>query len=204
MNGSFVGQCTIRAYDVLTRNIIYDSDHAKEVSEVIPSFTAITSGGSSVFAPTQTGFMGFTQFTSTPKSISFIMDRTTFGMDEVDALEKTSSTADFGSAYWLSVGGFLPSELGLTPTNLSSPPTSSLPTIAKTLDPTLPAAVSKAINSMLNVAIFDQPVIPDNSGLPDEPQGLLESVMQCTLYSCGLYTRYIYRGFIPLYSKSSR
>jgi hypothetical protein len=67
VNGSFLGQCTMRAYDVLTGNIVYDSDNSKEVTEVIPNFTAITSGGNSVFAPTQTGFMGFTQFTRTPK-----------------------------------------------------------------------------------------------------------------------------------------
>jgi hypothetical protein len=101
------------------------------------------------------------------------MNRTTFGMDEVDALKKSFSTVDLGSAYWISVGGFLPSELGLTPTNLSSYPTSSLPTIATKLDLTLPAAVSKAMNSMLQVVILGQPVIPDNSNLPGEPEGFL-------------------------------
>jgi hypothetical protein len=58
----------MRAYDLLTGSIVYDSDNSKEVTEIIPNFTAITSGGNSVFAPTQTGFMGFTQFTSTPKA----------------------------------------------------------------------------------------------------------------------------------------
>ena len=101
------------------------------------------------------------------------MDRTTFGKDEVDALEKSFSTADFGSAYWVSVGGFLPSELGLTPTNRARPQHPAFLQSLQNLDPTLPAAVSKAINSMLQVVIFDQPVIPDNSSLPDEPQGLL-------------------------------
>jgi hypothetical protein len=94
-------------------------------------------------------------------------------MGEVDALKKSFSTVDFGLAYWVSVGDFLPSELGLTPTNLSSPPTSSLPTTTTKLDPTLPAAVSKAMNSMLQVVNFDQSVIPENSNLPDEPQGFL-------------------------------
>jgi hypothetical protein len=101
------------------------------------------------------------------------MDRTTFGIDEVDAVKKSFSNVYFGSAYSVSVGDFLPSELGLTPTTLSSHPTSSLPTIATKLDPTLPAAVSTAISNMLQVVIFDQPVIPDNSSLPDEPQGFL-------------------------------
>jgi hypothetical protein len=32
------------------------------------------------------------------------MDRTTFGMHEVDTLKKSFSTVDFGSAYWVSVG----------------------------------------------------------------------------------------------------
>jgi len=77
------------------------------------------------------------------------MDRTTFGIDEVDAVKKSFSNVYFGSAYWVSVGDFLPSELGLNPTTLSSLPTSSLPTIGTNLDPTLPAAVSTAITNML-------------------------------------------------------
>lgn len=172
--GSFVGSCTMRAYDVLTGNVVYDSDTTHEVTEQIPAFTAITSGGNSVFCPTMTGFMGFTQFVTVPKSLTFIMDRTTFGKDEVDALEPPgTTTANFGSAYWIAVRGFLPSELGLTQSNLNSPPSASLPSVATQLDLTLPGPVSSAISQMLNAATFDGPVIPENSSLPDEPQGYL-------------------------------
>jgi hypothetical protein len=60
---SFRGNCTMRAYDVLTGSVVYDSDSTHEVTEQVPSFTPITSGGNSVFCPTKKGFMGFTQFT---------------------------------------------------------------------------------------------------------------------------------------------
>jgi hypothetical protein len=61
--GSFFGNCAMRAYDVLTGSIAYNSDVTHEVTEQIPNFAAITSGSNSVFCPTMTGFMGFTQFT---------------------------------------------------------------------------------------------------------------------------------------------
>lgn len=58
---NFLSNCIMRAYDVLTGAIIYDSSTHDEVTEEIPHFAPITSGGNSVFCATSRGFMGFTQ-----------------------------------------------------------------------------------------------------------------------------------------------
>jgi len=60
--GSFSTNCTMRAYDLVSGSVAYDSGTKVEVTETIPNFAAITSGGNSVFCPTISGFMGFTQF----------------------------------------------------------------------------------------------------------------------------------------------
>jgi hypothetical protein len=169
---NYLNNCALRAYDVITGAVAYDSTVNHDIDEEIPHFTPITSGGNSIFCTTSTGFMGFTQFAAVPKSLTFIQDRSTFGKDEVDANEPTpTSTASFGSAYWLAVSGVLPSDLGLTAGNLGNPP--QLPTVTPTFDPSLPGPVSSAIQSMLNAAQFTGPVIPEDPSLPDEPQGFL-------------------------------
>jgi hypothetical protein len=169
---NYLNNCALRAYDVLAGTVAYDSTAHNDITEQIPHFTPITSGGNSVFCTTSKGFMGFTQFVPVAKSLTFIVDRSTFGKDEVDALEPTStSVAKFGSAYWIAVGGMLPSDLGLTPGNLSSPP--QKPTITPSFDPTLPGPVRTAIQNMLNAGQFTGPVIPENPALPDEPQTFL-------------------------------
>jgi hypothetical protein len=169
---NFLDNCALRAYDVLSGAVAYDSTTHNEISEQIPHFTPITSGANSVFCTTSKGFMGFTQFVPVPKSLTFIVDRSTFGKDEVDALEPTStSVASFGSAYWIAVGGVLPTDLGLTSGNLSSPP--HTPTVTPSFDPTLPSSVATAIKNMLNAGQFSGPVIPENPALPDEPQTFL-------------------------------
>jgi hypothetical protein len=170
--GNFISKCAMRAYDVVTGAIAYDSTTSNEVTEDVVHFPPITSGGNSVFCATTKGFIGFTQFVAVPKSLTFIVDRSTFGKDEVDALEPTStSVASFGSAYWIAVGGVLPSDLGLTPGNLGTPP--NKPAVTAAFDPTLPASVSTAIKTMLNAGQFTGPVIPEIPGLPDEPQTFL-------------------------------
>jgi hypothetical protein len=169
---NFLKHCVMRAYDILTGTVAYDSTAHNDVSEEIPHFAPITSGGNSVFCTTSKGFMGFTQFVPVTKSLTFILDRSTFGKDEVDAKEPTpTSVASFGSAYWIAVNGVLPSELGLTPGNLSTPP--QKPTVTPSFDSTLPGNVATAIKNMLNAGQFTGPVIPENPALPDEPQGFL-------------------------------
>lgn len=169
---NFLNNCALRAYDVLAGSVAYDSTVHNDITEEIPHFTPITSGGNSVFCTTSKGFIAFTQFVPVVKSLTFIVDRSTFGKDEVDALEPTStSVAKFGSAYWVAVGGVLPSDLGLTSGNLSSPP--HKPAIAASFDPTLPGTVKTAIQHMLSAGQFTGPVIPENPALPDEPQTFL-------------------------------
>ena len=58
---NYLKNCAMRAYDVLTGAIAYDSTVLNDVTEQIPHFAPITSGGNSVFCTSSTGFMGFTQ-----------------------------------------------------------------------------------------------------------------------------------------------
>ncbi len=60
------------------------------------------------------------------KSVSLILDRSTFGQDEVSAGLKNSSAMPpkdlFQDAFFVVVEGYTPTELGLTTTNLDAPP----------------------------------------------------------------------------------
>ena len=55
-------------------------------------------------------------------AVSLILDRSTFGRDEVNAVLKTSPFDLFQDAFYVVVDGYTPDELGLTASNLSSPP----------------------------------------------------------------------------------
>jgi hypothetical protein len=162
--------CALRAYDVLTGAIAYDSTTGNDIKGEIRHFAPITSGGNSVFVATSKGFMGFTQFVPPVKSLAFIVERSTFGLDEVDSLEPTStSVASFGSAYWIAVSGMLPSELGLNSGNLT--PTQQ-PVVTTALE-ALPSNVSADIKAMLSAAQFTGSVVPQDPTLPDQPQTFL-------------------------------
>ena len=169
---NFLDNCAMRAYDVITGKIIYDSTVNNDVTEEIPHFAPITSGGNSVFCATSKGFMAFTQFPAPVKSLAFIMDRSTFGQDEVDAKEPTpTSVASYTPAYWIAVRGILPGDLGLTPGNLNSPP--HVPSVTPSFDPALSQAETNAIKNMLNPGQFTGPVVPEDASVPDEPQDFL-------------------------------
>jgi hypothetical protein len=99
------------------------------------------------------------------KSCTFILDRSTFGQDEVDV------ASTYTPAFWVRVAGFRPSELGLTAGNLNSPPI--LPQVSYTVDPSLTAAQATAIQNMLSVSQFVGPVVPEDPSLPNLPQGFL-------------------------------
>lgn len=58
---NFLKNCAMRAYDVNTGTVAYDSTVHNDVNEEIPHFCPITSGGHSVFCTTSKGFIGFTQ-----------------------------------------------------------------------------------------------------------------------------------------------
>jgi hypothetical protein len=170
-NSNYCDNCAMRAYDVVSGTIAYDSTLQGDVTEQIPHFAPITSGGNSVFCGTSTGFIGFTQFVEVPRSLSFIVERSTYGKDEIDADEPTpTSVATINPAYWVVVNGVLPSDLGLTAGNLNAPP--QLPTVTTSFEP-LPASITTAIKNMLNASAFSAPVVPEIPSLPDQPQGFL-------------------------------
>jgi hypothetical protein len=169
---NYLNNCAMRAYNVITGKVAYDSTVNNDVIEEIPHFAPITSGGNSVFCATSKGFMAFTQFPVPTRSLTFIMDRTTFGQDEVDAKEPMpTSVASYTPAYWIAVRGILPGDLGLTPGNLNSPP--HVPSVTPSFDPALSQAEINAIKNMLNPGQFTGPVVPEDASVPDEPQDFL-------------------------------
>jgi|GEM_PF-444289 len=99
------------------------------------------------------------------KSCYFIIDKSTFGQDEVEV--KLPGTASFDSAYWIAVEGFIAADLGLTINNLNNPPLK--PTVTATIDPILnptldPNQVAK-INGMLSVSDFSSPLVAQDPTL---------------------------------------
>jgi hypothetical protein len=168
-NNGVITHNTMRAYDVETGAIVYDS--GSDVSEGLPHFAAITSGGNSIFCPTVTGFIGFTQFAAVTPSLSFIVDKSTFGMGEVMEQNPTPmNPASFSPAYWISVDGVLPSDIGVSPGHLTP---SVTPKISSSLVTAVPLNVQTGIQAMLEAGTFSGAVIPQNPALPDEPQGFL-------------------------------
>lgn len=71
------------------------------------------------------------------KQLQFILDRSTFGQDEVTAMLQTANPAVIVSALYITLDGFTPQEIGIT---------SSTPTDPPTLKPTL--AINPAIAQM--------------------------------------------------------
>ena len=169
--GNFLHNCAMRAYEPVSGAVVYDSTTHNDVTEQIPHFAPITAGANSVFCATSTGFMGFTQFVAPPKTLEFIIDRSTFGKDEVDAKEPTpTSVASFTPAYWIAVSGVLPDDLDVTRTHLAP---SQTPSITPTFASNLSSAQVNAIKAMLNAGQFTGSVVPQNAAVPDEPQGFL-------------------------------
>jgi hypothetical protein len=125
-----------------------------------PGWDACTGWGSIDGTKMLNAFMRLYQ-----KSCSFILDRSTFGKDEVDVV------ATYTPAFWLLVEGFRPSELGLTSGNLSNPPL--VPQVTYTLDSSLTSTQAGAIQAMLSVSQFAGPVVPEDPTLPNVPQGFL-------------------------------
>jgi hypothetical protein len=69
-----------------------------------------------------------------PKQASFVMDRSSFGQDEVNAMLAVSSPFDVSPAFYFVLDGFTPAELGITAGDLTGAP-STVPTF--TASPTL-------------------------------------------------------------------
>lgn len=167
---NYLKNCAMRAYDPLAGTVEYDSTVHNDVTEDIPHFAPITAGANSVFCATSTGFIGFTQFVVPTKTLTFVVDKSTFGKDEVDALEAGGSQASFDPAYWLVVSGVLPDDIGVTAGNLTP---NEMPTVTANFDPALSAAQVTAIRNMLNAGTFTGQVVPENPGVPDEPQAFM-------------------------------
>lgn len=68
------------------------------------------------------------------KQLQFILDRRTFGQDEVTAMLQTASPALIESALYITLDGFKPQEIGITESTPTDPPTLK-PTL--TINPTI-------------------------------------------------------------------
>jgi hypothetical protein len=58
---NYLENCALRAYQVVSGEVVYDSTVNGDIDETVPHFAPLTSGGKSVFVPTSVGFMGFAQ-----------------------------------------------------------------------------------------------------------------------------------------------
>ncbi len=120
------------------------------------------SGNAGTFFPCWTDRRGgareeiWTAPVRTVKDCFLIIDRSTFGQDEVLALLKVQNPAVVPEAFWVVVEGYTAQELGLNAGNLGAPPV--VPTV--TLSPGM---------SAMSVQ-FVGPVVPEDATLPPSPQ----------------------------------
>ena len=105
------------------------------------------------------------------KRLSFIIDESTFGQDEVEV--QLPGTASFANAYWIAVDGFRPHDLGLDAGNLNAPPAASIPSVGASFDPSLSTTEVAALQAMLSAGTFAPPVVPQDPSLPNVPQRFL-------------------------------
>ena len=109
----------------------------------------------------------------TTTSISFIIDKSTFGKDEV------SLVSNYAPAYWLQVSGFTNSELNLNSTSDLSNNPNPAPAIAVTVDPSLNPTLTTAQLAIIasNLPTVNQfgppPIIPTDPTLTQDPQTFL-------------------------------
>lgn len=164
----YLSGVTVRAYDVKGGHVLYDSTTNNDVTERIPHFAPITAGANSVFIATDNGFIGFTQVPRPAPALTFIVDRSTFGRDEIRALEGSAGTASV-PAYWVELSGVLPDDIGVTASHLAP---SMDPGIALNVSG-LPPAEQLPVEQMIAPGVFAGQVIPENPGLPDQPQAFL-------------------------------
>lgn len=103
-----------------------------------------------------------------PKQASFVMDRSSFGQDEVNAMLAVSSPFEVSPAFYVVVDGFTPADLGITAGDLTGAPstiptfttsqtlsgiTISTPTQLVADDPTLPAGVAQRFTWLYPISI---------------------------------------------------
>jgi hypothetical protein len=154
----------LRAFDAVSGTLVFHSDAVagNDIGEPLPHFAPVVGAGKSVFIGTNSSVVAYT---NVPPTMSLIVIQSTFGQNEVEL--GLPGVSKFPSAGYVELDGFRPSDIG----NLSNP--TPVPTSAVALDPTLPPAVTAAINGMNITAAFTAPVLPLDASLPDAPQGFL-------------------------------
>ncbi len=152
---------TLYAFNAVSGALAFHSDAVagNGIGDNCPNFAPIVAAAQSVFVGALTSVVGYL---NVPPTLSMIIVQSTFGQNEVDLGLPAPS---FPQAGYVQLDGFSPSDIG--PLNS---PTVAL-TFAFALDPTLPSAVSSAINAMNLQAAFAQPVLPLDPALPAAPQG---------------------------------
>ena len=93
---------------------------------------------------------------ATVKESFFVIDRSTFGQDEVLALLSLQNPAQIPEAFWVVVDGYTAAELGLNAGNLNAPPIVPAVTLA-------PGMTAMSVQ-------FIGPVVPEDPTLPPTPQ----------------------------------
>jgi len=103
-----------------------------------------------------------------PKQASFIMDRSSFGQDEVNAMLVQANPFDVSPAFYVVVDGFAPGELGITTGDLAGAPgtvptfgaspalngiTIGAPTQLVAEDPSLPSGVAQRFTWLYPISV---------------------------------------------------
>ena len=103
-----------------------------------------------------------------PKQASFVMDRSSFGQDEVNAMLMQASPFEVSPAFYVVVDGFTPAELGITAADLGGAPgtvpafntsialggiTIGAPTQLVADDPALPAGVAQRFTWLYPITV---------------------------------------------------
>jgi hypothetical protein len=118
------------------------------------------------------------QYAPVAPNFQFIIDKSTYGQDEVDVL--LPGTASYLSAYWLAIDGFDASELGFNQaSDLNNLNPNPKPTVTATLDPTLNSGLTSAQISAISAnlpgvnQLGPAPIVAQDSSLNQPLQRFL-------------------------------
>jgi hypothetical protein len=110
------------------------------------------------------------QYTPVTPNLQFVIDKSTYGKDEVDVL--LPGVASYPSAFWLAVDGFDASELGFNqPSDLSNLPPNPAPAMTMAVDPTqqvsalTPAQIAAISANLPMVQLGPPPIVAEDPSL---------------------------------------
>jgi hypothetical protein len=101
------------AFEATSGAVVYRSDRVStDAIDYCPNFPPVMGTGKSILVGTDSGIVGYV---AVARALGFIIDRSTYGRDEILAMQgNPPGPANFNPAFWVTVDGFTPSDLGVT------------------------------------------------------------------------------------------